>query len=171
MIEYEYEKYIPFWDDQPFLGICIIQEDKLIYVNKRLEETIGLTMDELNKIPLYCWVDPEDRNFSKKQLRLKQKRSIEGVVSRRIVKVVKNKGDIIVFDLFSKTFILNDKPAVLYLFLEKARKVEIEIPEEYKPFLDYIELNFGLKMKDYLKLIIETEIFSRLRDLKDLTPH
>ena len=45
-------------------------------------------------------------------------------------------------------------------------KIEIEIPDEYVEFFDYLEGYFGVKKKQYLEHIVKQEIDSRNRDLK-----
>jgi len=46
--------------------------------------------------------------------------------------------------------------------------IEIEIPECCKAFLEYIELNFGINIKEYLESIIKTEIHTVFYDFKKL---
>ncbi len=45
-------------------------------------------------------------------------------------------------------------------------KIEIDIPDEFETFFDYLEGNFGLKRKAYIEHIVKQEIESRNLDLK-----
>lgn len=45
-------------------------------------------------------------------------------------------------------------------------KIEIDLPDKYGKFLEYLELNFGINKKKYLEDIVKLEINSRNRDLK-----
>jgi hypothetical protein len=44
-------------------------------------------------------------------------------------------------------------------------KEEIEIPDSYEKYLDYIERNFGVEKDKYLSHIVKKEIKSRILDL------
>lgn len=44
-------------------------------------------------------------------------------------------------------------------------KIEIELSGEFKPFFEYLNLNFGIDQDEYLKSVIEKEIHSRNSDL------
>jgi len=44
-------------------------------------------------------------------------------------------------------------------------KIEIEIPDQYEEFFDYLEGNFGVEKKVYIEFIVKQEIESRNLDL------
>jgi len=44
-------------------------------------------------------------------------------------------------------------------------KIEVDIPIEFQPFLEYIEIYFNCPPKDYLEVIIKREIQSRNSEL------
>lgn len=48
---------------------------------------------------------------------------------------------------------------------ENTIKLEIEFPNEYHPYFQYLETYFNLNKKDYCEFIIEKEIESRNKDL------
>ena len=45
-------------------------------------------------------------------------------------------------------------------------KIEVELPAKYKPYFEYLNLNFNLDIKEYLKSVIRTEIESINRELQ-----
>ena len=45
-------------------------------------------------------------------------------------------------------------------------KIEIEIPDQYEEFFDFLEGNFGVKKKAYIEHIVKQEIESRNLDFK-----
>ncbi len=44
-------------------------------------------------------------------------------------------------------------------------KIEIELPDEYNKFLEYLEMYFFIDKEEYIKNIVESEILSRNLDL------
>lgn len=59
----------------------------------------------------------------------------------------------------SETKKLVERTDTLYM------KIEVEIPIEFQPFFEYIEIYFNLPPKDYLEFIIKREIGSRNSEL------
>lgn len=45
-------------------------------------------------------------------------------------------------------------------------KIEFDLPDEFKEYFEYLELNYGIKIQDYIKKIVKDEINSRNIDLK-----
>jgi len=45
-------------------------------------------------------------------------------------------------------------------------KIEIDLPDEFEEYFEYLELNYGIKAQDYIKNIVKNEINSRNLDLK-----
>lgn len=44
-------------------------------------------------------------------------------------------------------------------------KVEIDLPDEFEKFFEYLKINFFLGIQDYIRQIVETEVESRNSDL------
>ena len=49
---------------------------------------------------------------------------------------------------------------------DKKIKIEIEIPDNYEEFFNYLKQNFNLEKKTYIEDIIKDEIESRKKDFK-----
>ena len=45
-------------------------------------------------------------------------------------------------------------------------KIEIDLPDEFEEYFEYLQLNYGIKIQDYIKKIVKDEINSRNIDLK-----
>jgi len=41
----------------------------------------------------------------------------------------------------------------------------LELPDEFKKYFEYLELNYGIKIKEYIEQIIKDEINSRNSEL------
>ena len=91
--------------EQSFLGIAIIQDNLTKYVNERLTETFGYSIDEI-----MSWqpgeflknIHPEDRKFVAEQVRKKQLGEPNAVDQYQFRGIKKN-GDAIWLEVFSKT--------------------------------------------------------------------
>ena len=47
----------------------------------------------------------------------------------------------------------------------KKIKIEIDLPDDYEKYFEYLEVNFNIKKKEYLEEIIKKEINSRNDEL------
>ena len=113
---------------------------------------------------------PDDLANLTQQLRIEE----NNVVTVRF-RGIRKDGQIIPIENYICVVSHNNKKAMLcsYLLLDKPVirkgskkiKIEIELPLDFEKFFRYLELNFGLKRKDYLEDIIKKEINSRNDDL------
>ena len=159
--------------DKSSLGILLIQKGYLKYVNKRFGEIFGYSMEELfkwKKREFYKIVHPDDL------ANLTQNFIIDGnqVIIIRF-RGIKKDGSIIPIENNVCIVQYNNKKAMFssYTVLINSAasnaletiKIEIELPNNFQMFFDYLELNFGLNKKNYIEDLIQIEIKSRNEDL------
>jgi len=113
LIESE-EKYRTI-TDQSILGITILQDDVIKYINHKGADLIGYTVDEIrNWSPneYAMSIHPEDRQLAIEQARKKQLREPK-VINHYQFRCLKKTGETIWIDNYSKTIDYEGKPADL----------------------------------------------------------
>ncbi|MFX0022517.1 MAG: PAS domain S-box protein [Candidatus Hermodarchaeota archaeon] len=91
--------------EQSFLGITILQNNIVKYVNKQLADLFGYTVEEIMNWGSGGFINvihPEDKQFVSEQARKKQLGELD-VVSQYEFRGVKKNGDMIWLEVFSKT--------------------------------------------------------------------
>jgi PAS domain S-box-containing protein len=99
--------------EQSFLGIAILQDDIIQYVNKQLAHTVGYTVEEImawEKGGFLNFIIPEDRKFIAEQARKKQLGDSD-VIDQYQFRGRKKDGDIIWLEVYSRTINYRGKPA------------------------------------------------------------
>ncbi|MFX1314284.1 MAG: PAS domain S-box protein [Promethearchaeota archaeon] len=110
--------------EQSFLGIAIIQDNLIKYVNNRLLKAFGFSVDEImNWQPgeFLNYIHPDDRNFVAKQVRKKQLGE-PNAINQYQFKGLKKSGDEIWLEVFSKTINYAGKPANFITILDITEK-------------------------------------------------
>jgi len=118
------EENFRFIAEQSFMGIGIVQNNRLKYVNEKLVEILGYkkermlnwTLDKLMELLYY-----EDREFVLKQLERRQKNN-DGVVNSHEYRVFKEDGSLIWLQLFSKIIYYQDNDAFLFMIVDISEK-------------------------------------------------
>ncbi len=90
--------------EQSFLGIAILQDDIIQYVNKQLAHTFGYTVEEImtwKKGGFLNVIYPEDRKLVADQARKKQLGESD-ILSQYQFRGIKKNGDIIWLELLSQ---------------------------------------------------------------------
>lgn len=54
----------------------------------------------------------------------------------------------------SSYVLLNDHFETNSNLIKKKIKIEIELPDDYKTFFEYLELNFNIEKKEYLEILV-----------------
>jgi len=99
--------------EQSFLGIAILQNDIIIYVNEQLANKFGYTAEEIMKWGVGGFMKviyPDDRKMVAEQAKKKQSGEPD-VVNQYQFRGIKKDGDIIWSEIFSKTINYKGKPA------------------------------------------------------------
>ncbi|MFX1311677.1 MAG: PAS domain S-box protein [Promethearchaeota archaeon] len=114
--------------EQSLLGINIVQDNKIKYINKAFVDIFGYTLDEVMEWSLTDiakTIHPDDREFALKQLAKKQKGDkdiIENYQYRGITKL----GEIKWIEVYSKTINYEGAPADFITIIDITEKKEVE---------------------------------------------
>ncbi len=99
--------------EQSFLGISIVQDNIIKYVNKQLAHIFGYTVEEIMNWEVGGFLNvihPEDREMVAKQARKKQLGESDSIDQYQF-KGIKKNGDNIWLEIYSKSIIYDGKPA------------------------------------------------------------
>jgi PAS domain S-box-containing protein len=114
--------------EQALMGIFIIQDDLLKYVNQYMLDLTDYSLEEVRnwKVGEFLnLVHPEDRNLAKEQSSKKQQ-GLENVIAHYSVRLLKKNGETIWVDNYSKTINYNGRPADLATMVDVTEKVLAE---------------------------------------------
>ncbi len=126
--------------EQSFLGIAIIQDNLLKYVNQKLADIFGYSIEEADTWQVGEFLNvihPEDKQFVAKQA-MKKQMGEPDAENQYQFRGIKKDGTVIWLELFSKTISYQEKLAVLGTILditdkklaEKALKTEKKFSED-----------------------------------------
>ena len=114
--------------EQALMGIFIIQDDLLKYVNQYMLDLTDYSLEEVRnwKVGEFLnLVHPKDRNLAKEQSSKKQQ-GLENVIAHYSVRLLKKNGETIWVDNYSKTINYNGRPADLATMVDITEKVLAE---------------------------------------------
>ncbi|TFF85451.1 MAG: PAS domain S-box protein, partial [Promethearchaeota archaeon] len=114
--------------EQSFLGITIIQDNLIKYVNKKMAVMFGLTVDEIMNWPpgeLLKVIHPDDKKFVWEQLKKKQLGESDATTQYQF-RGIKNNGEIIWVEVFSKTINYEGKSADFVTLLDITERLYFE---------------------------------------------
>ncbi|MFX1259585.1 MAG: PAS domain S-box protein, partial [Promethearchaeota archaeon] len=146
--------------DQSLLGIGIIQDNFIKYVNKRFADMLGYTINEIvswSTEEFIKTVHLEDRDFVAKQIRKKQQ-GLEDYLSNYQFRAIKKTGEIIWIENFTNSIKYEERSADLVTFIDITEKKEVE--------KELIELN---KLKTELLRRTSHELKTPLISIKGFT--
>jgi PAS domain S-box-containing protein len=106
--------------EQSFLGIAIVQDNLVKYLNKKLANLFGYSVDEVITWPVGQFLNvihPEDREFVAKQVMKKQYGDIDAINQYQF-RGIKENGDMICLEVFSKTINYQGKTADFVTILD-----------------------------------------------------
>ncbi len=135
------EKFRSF-SDQSLVGIYLIQDSVLKYVNPKFAEIFGYTVEEcLKDMPFQGFVHPDDIIEVEKQI---QKRlSGEAKFVEYEVRCLKQDGEIIDVAVFGSSIVYNGSPAAIGTMLDitASKQAEAMLQEERASFSSILENN------------------------------
>jgi len=114
--------------EQSLIGIIIIQDDLIKYVNDKLANLVGFSREQLmdlKKNEYLNLVHKEDRLFVSKQAKIKQKGQDNGL-NHYTFRLVRKDRKIKWVEVFAKTIIFDGRYADLGTFIDITEKVEAE---------------------------------------------
>jgi PAS domain S-box-containing protein len=129
--------------EQSLLGIAIMQDNLIKYVNNRLAELFGIPVEEViewKASEFLNVIHPDDRLFVAEQARKKQSGE-NGVISRYKFRGIKKNSDIIWLELFSKTINYQGKPADLVTMIDitESKSAELKLIESEENYRELYE--------------------------------
>ncbi|MHA1533889.1 MAG: PAS domain-containing sensor histidine kinase [Promethearchaeota archaeon] len=124
--------------ESSLMGIAIIQDNRIKYVNQLSTNLTGYTVDEtkeLNPAKVFEFIHPDDRNWVVEQLKKKQSGSIDYITNYQY-RIINKSGEIKWLDNFSKSIEYMGKPADLVTVLDitDRKKAEQELKESEEKF-------------------------------------
>ncbi|MHA2130096.1 MAG: PAS domain S-box protein, partial [Promethearchaeota archaeon] len=132
--------------EQSLIGIGILQDEELKYVNKRLAAILGYTVDEMKSInfrEFLKMVHHDDREKVARQVQRRLNRSRDTITYYQF-RVYKKTGEVVWVEIFSKIFNYQGSRASLITFLDitDIRKAELELKESEEKFRTITEQSF-----------------------------
>ncbi len=133
--------------EESLVGVSIIQDNKIIYVNPRFAEIFGYTQEEMLELDIMCLIAYEDRPFVMENVR----RRITGEINtiRYLTRAVKKDNSIIYVEVHGSRMIYNGRPAVISTLLEiterkNAEKALSESEERFRSAFDNAAIGMTL---------------------------
>ena len=130
--------------EQNLMGIVILQDNKVKYVNNAICDITGYSINEM-----YNWkakefakaIHPDDHPFVMEQANKKQMGDVRNVVTRYTFRIFTKNQEIKWIDHYSKTVNYNGKPAdfVMLVDITDQKKAEIDRLENEQNFRDLFE--------------------------------
>ncbi|MHA1270057.1 MAG: sensor histidine kinase [Candidatus Helarchaeota archaeon] len=114
--------------DQSLMGICIIQDNSIKYINKKCADILGYEINELlswKYQEIYNLIHPEDRELVLKQLYKKQKGEPD-VINHYNYRIIRKTGEVVWIENFSRTINFNGKPADLIVIKDETKRIKME---------------------------------------------
>ncbi|MFX1340449.1 MAG: PAS domain S-box protein [Promethearchaeota archaeon] len=114
--------------EQSFLGIAIIQDNLVKYINQKIANLFGYSMDEILNWSAGQFLDvihPEDREFVTKQV-MKKQLGEKNSINQYQFRGIKTNNDIIWLEVFSKTINYQGKTADFITILDITEKKSAE---------------------------------------------
>ncbi|MFX1501729.1 MAG: PAS domain S-box protein, partial [Promethearchaeota archaeon] len=114
--------------EQLLMGIFILQDNTLKYLNKKACEIIGYSAEEMKSwgpSEILKIVHPDDREFTIKQS-LKKQAGDQDVIEQYHYRIIRKDGTIRWLEIFSKTITYEDRYADLVMLIDVTEKIKAE---------------------------------------------
>ncbi|MFX0095044.1 MAG: PAS domain S-box protein, partial [Candidatus Hodarchaeota archaeon] len=142
--------------DQSLMGIIVIQEDLVKYINQVCADIVEVPIKELPRWTLKDLeqlVHPEDQWFFRKRQRIREGSEQGEVDPQFLIRIVTKSGQTKWIEIFSKTIILDQKPALFITALDiterkQAEEIVRENEEKYRLFLNILPFPILVLKKD-----------------------
>jgi len=149
----ESEEKFKSMTEQSIIGIAIIQDDFLKYINEQLIKLTGYSMEEIKNWKQRDFlkvIHPEDRDFVLKQVIKKQIRKND-VVDQYEIRLIKKNGDIMWVYNYSKTINHIGRPANLAVLrdITKHKEAEQKLKDSGKRFREFLTVDSEKSLRHY----------------------
>ncbi|WFS63416.1 cache domain-containing protein [Pseudodesulfovibrio thermohalotolerans] len=151
------------FSEQTMLGLCVLQDDRVIFVNKAAADILETSVDELMALPpagFSRFLHPDDSEFVMAQARLKQAGE-SGVVESYSWRAVTSTGRVKWVEIHSRTTKVDGKPADLVSLVDITALKRAE--EDLEGIIAERTSALALKAKELKRANAE---LTRLDDLK-----
>lgn len=161
--------------EQSLMGIIILQNSKIQYINKTAAHMVDYTPNEILNFPSRGYINliyPADRKMVIKQAK-KRQRGIKTKITGYECRCLKKNGDLIWIKIYSKTITYNGKFADLITVIDNTDKKKAEIKsKESEQTLRYLLSSNPIVI--YISRIIEGRVFTfvseNVRDMTGYSP-
>ncbi|NVM17067.1 MAG: PAS domain-containing sensor histidine kinase [Candidatus Lokiarchaeota archaeon] len=153
--------------ENSLMGIAIIQDNKIKYVNKQSTDLTGYTVDEtkeLNPIKIFESIHPKDRIWVLEQLQKKQS-GVKDYLTNYQYRIINKSGEIRWLDNYSKTVDYMGKPADMVSFIDitERKNAEQRLRESEEMFRTIAEYSdIGITVIQDEKIQYANEAMSRI---------
>ncbi len=114
------QKFFQNFFEQPIVGIAVMQDFRLIYINQKAADIIGYSIEEM-----YNWkanqffkaINPKDRKMVLNSIE-EQIKGPRNKINHTQIQVITKGGKLVWIEIFSKAFFYEDKTAFLGMFLD-----------------------------------------------------
>ena len=147
----ESEEKFKLLSDQSFLGIAILQDDIVKYVNQAAANMYGDSVEDImNWQPqefVKC-IHPEDLSFVLEQARKKQIGE-KDVIPNYNIRLITKAGEIKWIELFAKSLLYENKPAdfVSMIDITERKKIELELKESNERYSTFVKNYSGIAFR------------------------
>ncbi len=146
--------------ESSLMGIAIIQDNKIKYVNQLSTNLTGYTVDEtkeLSPAKVFEFIHPEDRNWVVEQLKKKQSGSSDYITNYQY-RIINKLGEIRWLDNYSKSIEYMGKPADLVTVLDitdrkKAEQKLKESEEKFRTITEHSSIGIIIIQDDKVKYV------------------
>ncbi|TFG05523.1 MAG: PAS domain S-box protein, partial [Promethearchaeota archaeon] len=110
------------------MGIAVLQDDVIKYVNERMANMYGYSVEEIlswKALEFLKLFSPEEYDFLLKQARIKQQ-NLDNAIQRYQIRAINKSGEKFWVDNFSKTINYDGKPADLVTQIDITQKIKAE---------------------------------------------
>jgi PAS domain S-box-containing protein len=125
--------------ESALVGILIIQNNKIQYINKTTSEILGYSKKEIEKwsySEIFNAIHPDDREYVIEQLQRKQSGIKNGVIPHYSLRINTQNNEIRWIELFSKTIDFYGKPAdfITCIDITESKKIEESIRDKERRY-------------------------------------
>lgn len=110
--------------NQSLVGIYILQDDKLVYVNERTANLMGYGVDELTEMPLSVCMPPEEYTRIREQIAHRYAEKIEAL--SYTTQVLHKQGNVLDIEVHSRLFEYRGRQAILGVVLDISERRHAE---------------------------------------------
>ncbi|QBP42668.1 PAS domain S-box protein [Paenisporosarcina antarctica] len=131
--------------EQSIMGVYIMQDEKIVYSNPRLEEILGYSQEELSVLQLKDYVYEEDIPIVTKNISNRMNKSIQSI--RYEYRAIKKDGTMAYLEVHGSTARYRGENAVIGTIVDITDRKKAEETIQYMSYYDYLT---GLPNSNFL---------------------